>query len=83
MKHLLSLVFAATALSFAVAGTASAAVVTTCTTVNGSASEAPVSYYLDKNGHKWVGFKPDGSPPDSQAPSVGSTTCTTTGSEPT
>jgi hypothetical protein len=44
-----------------------------CTT-SASSLPSPSGSYVDKEGHKWAGFKPDGTPPDSLVSSGPSTT---------
>ncbi len=77
MKYILSALIAAS--TFAIAAPAlAAAVQQTCTTEYAVSKDAPVGKYVDKNGRTWVGFKADGTPPDSLSSAVNSTTCTTT-----
>lgn len=50
---------------------------TVCTTYSEDDTEAPSGVYVDQQGRRWVGFKPDGSAPDSLVASGGSTTICT------
>lgn len=53
------------------------AVPTTICTTNDKGGEPPSGSYVDANGRKWAGFKPDGTPPDSLTANYGETTCVT------
>ncbi len=75
MKYILSALIAASTLAI-MAPAFAGPVQQTCTTEYAVSKDAPVGKYVDKNGRTWVGFKADGTPPDSLSSAVNSTTCT-------
>lgn len=77
VKYILSALIAASTLAI-MAPAFAGPVQQTCTTEYAVSKDAPVGKYVDKSGRTWVGFKADGTPPDSLSSAVNSTTCTQT-----